>query len=101
VIRQVSAPHDGYVAKINGEALGWAVVDLGGGRMKQEDPVNPAVGLSDVASLGTQVKRGQGVAVVHAVRSDQADRAAEAVLGAMTLSGSRPKVPEQIIERIG
>ncbi|GLQ27564.1 thymidine phosphorylase [Sulfitobacter pacificus] len=101
VIRQVSAPHDGYVAKINGEALGWAVVDLGGGRMKQEDRVNPAVGLSDVARLGTQVKRGQVLAVVHAVRSDQADRAAEAVLAAITLSGSRPKVPEQIIERIG
>ncbi len=101
VIRQVSAPHDGYIAQINGEALGMAVVSLGGGRVLEGDCVNPAVGISDMVRLGTQVKRGQTLAVVHAVRSDQADRAAHSVLGAITLSGSRPKVPEQIIERVG
>lgn len=101
VIREVAAPHDGFVAKINGEALGKAVVSLGGGRMVESDRINPAVGLSDVVRLGTQVRRGQMLAVVHAVRSDQADAAAAAVLQAITLSGSRPKVPEQIIERVG
>ncbi len=101
VIREVSAPHDGFVAQIDGEALGLAVVGLGGGRMKETDRINPAVGLSDVARLGTKVTRGQTLAVVHAVRSDQADAAARAVLGAIELTGTRPKVPEQIIERVG
>ena len=101
VIRQVSAPQDGYVAKIDGEALGLAVVGLGGGRVVESDRVNPAVGLSDVVRLGTKVKRGQTLAVVHAVRSDQGDQAAEAVLQAIKLSGSRPKVPDLIIERVG
>lgn len=101
VIREVAAPHDGYVAKIDGEALGMAVVSLGGGRVVESDQVNPAVGLSDVVRLGTQVRRGQTLAVVHAVRSDQADAAARTVLEAIKLSGSRPKVPELIIERVG
>ncbi len=101
VIRQVTAPHDGFVARIDGEALGRAVVGLGGGRLRETDRVNPAVGLSDVVRLGTQVTRGQTLAVVHAVRSDQADAAARAVLGALTLAGSRPKVPELILERVG
>jgi thymidine phosphorylase len=101
VIRQVSAPHDGYVAKIDGEALGLAVVGLGGGRVVENDRINPAVGLSDVVRLGTKVTRGQTLAVVHAVRSDQGDAAAQAVLQAIKLSGSRPKVPDLIIERVG
>lgn len=101
VIREVTAAHDGYVTQIDGEALGHVVVGLGGGRMKETDRVNPAVGLSDVVRLGTKVKRGQKLAMVHAVRSDQGDAAAQAVLGAIVLSGSRPKIPEQIIERVG
>ena len=101
VIRAVKAPGAGYVTAIDGEALGLAVVDLGGGRKIESDEVNPAVGLSEVVRLGQQVVKGQTLAVVHAVRSDQADQAVRAVLGAITFSGSRPKVPEQIIERIG
>lgn len=101
VIREVSAPRDGYVTRIDGEALGLAVVDLGGGRLKETDRVNPAVGLSEVLRLGTPVSRGQTLAVVHAVRSDQADAAAKAVLAAMTIGASRPKLPDQIIERVG
>ncbi|MEP5728279.1 MAG: thymidine phosphorylase [Sulfitobacter sp.] len=101
VIRQVTAPHDGYIAKIDGEALGLTVVGLGGGRMVESDRINPAVGLSDVMRLGQKVTRGQALAVVHAVRSDQADAAAAKVLAAIKLSGSRPKVPELILERVG
>lgn len=101
VIREVTAPRDGYVATIDGEALGLAVVGLGGGRVVESDRVNPAVGLSDVVRLGQQVRRGQTLAVVHAARSDEGARAAEAVLGAIKLSGSRPRVPELILERVG
>lgn len=101
VIREVVAPAGGYIAGIDGEALGLAVVGLGGGRVVESDRINPAVGLSDLARLGTKVSKGQTIAVVHAVRSDQADRAVQAVLSAVKLSGSRPKMPDLIIERVG
>ena len=101
VIREVSAPQSGYVAKIDGEALGLAVVGLGGGRVVERDLVNPAVGLSDVVRLGVKVSKGQTLGVVHAARSDQAEQAVRAVLAAITLSGSRPRVPDLIAERVG
>ena len=81
--------------------LQLAVVALGGGRTKETDLVNPAVGLSDVVRLGDYVKRGQPLTVVHASRSDQADAAARAVLEAITLDEKAPDVPELIIERVG
>ncbi|OAN80616.1 thymidine phosphorylase [Sulfitobacter sp. EhC04] len=101
VIREVKAPSGGYVRAIDGEALGLAVVHLGGGREVESDHVNPAVGLSEVVRLGTKISKGQTLAVVHATRSDQADRAAAAVVGAITLGPSRPKLPDLIIERVG
>ncbi|MGJ8627688.1 MAG: thymidine phosphorylase [Sulfitobacter sp.] len=101
VIREVTATKDGYVTEVDGEALGLAVVALGGGRNVESDRINPAVGLSDVVRLGTKVKRGQTLAVVHATRSDEADRAAQTVRSAITLGNAKGKIPELIIERVG
>ncbi|MBM1310487.1 thymidine phosphorylase [Sulfitobacter mediterraneus] len=101
VIRAVKAPCAGYVTAIDGEALGLAVVDLGGGRKIESDEVNPAVGLSEVVRLGTKVSNGQTLAVVHASRSDLADQAASAVQAAMTLSDTSAQVPDLILERVG
>lgn len=101
VIREVTAESDGYVSEIDGEALGLAVVALGGGRTVESDRINPAVGLSDVVRLGAKVSRGQTLAVVHATRSDQADSAVRKIRAAITLGSVKPTVPELIIERVG
>jgi len=101
VIREVTATGAGYVSAIEGEALGMAVVNLGGGRTIETDKINPAVGLSDVAPLGTKVARGQPLAVIHASRPADADRAEAALRAALTIPHTAPKVPDLIAERIG
>ncbi len=102
VIREVKSPADGYVSEIDGEALGMAVVGLGGGRMLETDEVNPAVGFTQVVRLGDAVQRGQPLAMVHAARSDAADAAAHAVRDAITLQPRAPRdLPGLIHERIG
>ncbi|WP_375689416.1 thymidine phosphorylase [Pseudooceanicola sp. LIPI14-2-Ac024] len=100
VIREVPSPVAGYVAGFDGEALGLAVVDLGGGRQVESDVVDPAVGLSDIPPLGTWVEKGQPLARVHAARTGAADRAAQAVLGAIRLGDTAPQVPALIRDRI-
>lgn len=90
VIREITATQAGYVSAINGEALGLAVVDLGGGRQVESDLVDPAVGLSDVAALGAKIEKGQPLARVHAAREGQADRAASVVRQAVALSDTPP-----------
>jgi thymidine phosphorylase len=101
VIREVTAMRSGYLSAIDGERLGLAVVALGGGRLVEKDVINPAVGLSEVARLGARIEKGQTLAVVHAVRSDQADAAAAEVRAAMEVQAQKPQVPELILERIG
>ena len=72
IVGEVTAPADGYVSAIDGEALGLAVVNLGGGRQVETDRIDPAVGLSDVAGLGTKVSRGDPLCVLHAADEDTA-----------------------------
>lgn len=99
VIREIPAPEAGVVASMDGEALGLAVVHLGGGRLVESDLVDPAVGLSDVVSLGEQVAQGQPLARVHAARESQADAAVQAVRAAIRIGDAAPE-PPLIHERI-
>ncbi len=85
VVGEVTAPASGYIAAIDGEALGLAVVALGGGRNVETDQVNPAVGLTEVVRLGAKVTRGDPLCVVHAADEDAAIAAALAVQAAITI----------------
>ncbi|MBR9653137.1 thymidine phosphorylase [Thalassovita aquimarina] len=101
VIREVLARCDGYVAAMDGQELGLAVVELGGGRQVESDVVDPAVGISDVLPLGTKVQKGQPLARVHAAREAAADAACASVLSAVTLAPKAPDLPPLVHERIG
>ncbi|PIE13170.1 MAG: thymidine phosphorylase [Rhodobacterales bacterium] len=101
VIREIPAPCAGYVTAIQGEALGLAVVELGGGRQVESDVVNPAVGLSDVVGLGQPIARGQPLARIHAAREDAADRAERTVINAIEIADQGPGPGPLIHERVG
>jgi thymidine phosphorylase len=100
VVGEVTAPRAGHVAAIDGEALGFAVVALGGGRQVESDRVDPAVGLSEVAPLGTRVAAGDPLAVIHAADESRAEAAAKAVRAAITI-GPAPTPTDLILERRG
>ncbi|WP_415921674.1 thymidine phosphorylase [Tateyamaria sp. SN6-1] len=101
VIREVVAERSGYLTEMDGEAMGLAVVGLGGGRAVETDKINPAVGLSQVARLGARLERGQTLAVIHAARPVDADRAEAQLRAAMRIGPDAPDVPGLISERIG
>lgn len=99
VMREVTAQESGVVQAMDAEALGHVVVALGGGRLIESDSVDPAVGLSDVVRLGARIEKGQPLAVVHAARPMQADRAVAAVRKAITL-GDAAAIPDLIVEHV-
>lgn len=99
IIREVVAPQSGFVTAIDGEALGLAVVQLGGGRQVESDRIDPAVGFSDVVRLGGRVQAGQPLLRLHAAREDAALVAEAAVLQAITLGPQACVVPPLIHER--
>ncbi|GGL66773.1 thymidine phosphorylase [Wenxinia marina] len=99
VVGDVVAPADGVLTAWDGEALGLAVVAMGGGRQVETDRIDPAVGLSDVRPLGTRVARGEPVATAHAADEASAEAAAQAVQRALTL-GEGFAGPDLVIGRV-
>jgi thymidine phosphorylase len=100
VIQEITAKNAGYVTAIDGEALGLAVVALGGGRMVESDQINPAVGLSSLVRLGTRVEKGTPIAVVHAAREEPARIAEVTVQAAITIASEAGGLPDLIHERV-
>lgn len=99
VVGDVMALTNGYITAIDGEALGLAVVGLGGGRRVETDRINPAVGLTDVIRLGAKVGQNQPMCTVHAATEDAAQATAAAVLAAITI-GEKPDVQPLVRARI-
>ncbi|MGR3572214.1 thymidine phosphorylase [Brevirhabdus sp.] len=96
----VAAPHDGIVTALDGQALGRAVVALGGGRRTEADAIDPAVGLSRVVSLGESIARGAPLATIHAASRADLEAARRALLAAVTLSQAPAAPPDLVLERI-
>jgi thymidine phosphorylase len=99
VVGEVPAPTSGYISAIDGEALGLAVVGMGGGRRVETDRIDPSVGLEQVVTLGTRVNRGDPLCVLHAADEDSAEVAARAVLAAMTI-GDMPDLQPLIRDTV-
>ncbi|MFM2354774.1 MAG: hypothetical protein RLZZ528_510 [Pseudomonadota bacterium] len=101
VVAEIPAGRDGFVTAIDGEALGLAVVHLGGGRLKGGDKVNPSVGLSDMMALGEDVSKGEALARIHAATREDAERAAAAVRAAFVIGDEEPEEWPLVHERVG
>jgi thymidine phosphorylase len=100
VVMEVPALDDGFVWEIDGEALGHAVVHLGGGRLREGDKVNPSVGLSDMAGLGEEAGAGVPLAMVHAATQEAAEAAVRAVQAAYRIGTSAPDEADLVLKRI-
>jgi thymidine phosphorylase len=87
----------GVVAEVDVRAVGLAVVAMGGGRLRETDPVDHAVGLTEVAGPGERVGPGErSLALVHAASEESAERAAEALRAAYTL-GEHSEVDHPVV----
>jgi thymidine phosphorylase len=99
--RLPSAPHQqevwpderGHVNAIDVREVGVAVLELGGGRRREDEAVDHAVGLTDVASLGEDVGPGAWpLAVINARSPEDAERAGARLKAAFGV-GDAPAAP--------
>ncbi len=100
IVFDVPAPEAGFVAGWQGQGLGLAVVHMGGGRRVETDRIDPSVGLTDVAPLGTRVEAGDPIARIHARDTATGQQAMAEVLAALTLAEAAPKLHPLVHERI-
>jgi thymidine phosphorylase len=89
----------GVVCAIDVRGVGVAIVNLGGGRAREDDVVDHSVGLTEVAGLGERVEPGgRPLVVVHARDEPGARRAADAIRSAFVVGDPPGEVRGPVIE---
>lgn len=100
VVRPIFATETGAVTAIDTRSIGIAVVELGGGRMRPTDPIDPRVGFTDLAGLGATIDPATPLGVVHAADAAAADRGAERLRAAYRLGATAANPHPPIADRI-
>jgi len=90
VERAVEAERSGTVTAVHARSVGRLVVELGGGRRRSDDAIDPAVGLVALCGVGDPVAPGRPLAVVHARSAAGAEVAARALRAAVTVEAEPP-----------
>jgi len=96
-----AADRDGVVTAMKAEAVGRAAVLLGAGRDRLDAAVDPAVGFTIVAPVGTRVARGDAIVEIHHRAGRGLDAARQLLDKAIAIADGPPTARPLVIERIG
>jgi len=99
--REINSPRAGYVSAIDAEGIGQASAMIGAGREKQDDVIDPAVGVILEVKVGQKVDAGGVLCRLYYTREDLVEDAAQIVEGAFRISSSAPEERALILEVVG
>ncbi len=97
--RAVQPDSPGFVQKIDARSLGLAVIELGGGRRRPQDSIDPAVGLASLAGIGDAVGPDRPIGVVHARDEAGFEKAAALIRTAFVIGDTPGAAGAAVIER--
>jgi pyrimidine-nucleoside phosphorylase len=93
------APRSGVVAAVEPRRIGRAILELGGGRVRIEDQIDPAVGFVITVKPGDEVRAGDPIASVFA-RDDGSVAGGLAALGDAIVIGDEGRPTPLISHRV-
>jgi pyrimidine-nucleoside phosphorylase len=93
VITLILAEREGYLTTVDAEALGRASADLGAGRKRKGDPIDPAVGIVFRPKIGDRVDSGQPLGSVHARSDEDAESCLTRIAVAITVGDDPVDAP--------
>jgi pyrimidine-nucleoside phosphorylase len=96
---EFKAATNGFIARIQCEKIGLASLVLGGGRNKQDDVIDHAVGLELRKKWGNAVKAGECIATVHYNDPARLPEALRLLLEAYEIGPKPPDEPRVLIKK--
>ncbi|HMK37771.1 MAG TPA: thymidine phosphorylase [Bacteroidota bacterium] len=93
---EVRASSSGYITGFATRRIGVLSVELGAGRLKVGDPVDPKAGILLAVKIGDRVEKDDILAVIRTDREDLAERAVREFSASVTV-GDTPPVSEMCV----
>jgi pyrimidine-nucleoside phosphorylase len=81
----VKSRKNGYINDIDNHQIGMLLIELGGGRKKKEDSIDPSCGFRIHKKIGDRVKKNEMLAEVHSNDRSKASRIADKLAACYTI----------------
>jgi len=98
--RELRAERSGFLVSLDAEEIGLAAVELGAGRARKEDRVDPAAGLLLRKRRGDEVRAGETLAELHGASEARLDAGAARFAKAVRIADEAPPPAPLLLERI-
>ena len=98
--KQVLAPVEGYITKVDCEGYGFASLLLGAGRNTKEDEIDYSAGIILNAKTGDYVKKGDLLATLYTDNQALFEKAEEKLIESTTIGATAPEKRPLILSKI-
>lgn len=96
--RTIEASEDGFISALEADGIGFAAIELGCGRKKIDDTIDPLAGIVLHKKTGDEVKRGDALMTLYADSNDRLDRGEEKAVKSIRISAAKPEERRVIID---
>jgi pyrimidine-nucleoside phosphorylase len=100
VVVAIAAERDGHVASIDALEVGLTAAEIGVGRIRKEDRVDPAAGFVIEAPVGARVRKGDPLVTVHAQSRELVERIRARIAGAWRIVDHDVRRPPHVLARV-
>lgn len=94
------AEKDGFIQQINALNIGLTCVELGAGRLRSGEKVDPQAGIILFKKIGDKVSAGDDLMEVRTNKADSIPQIMEKLKQSVTIGDSRPAEPKLILEEL-
>lgn len=97
---EFTASDSGFISEIDAYSVGMASLELGAGRKKKEDDIDPAAGIELKKKIGDSVKKGETLAVGYTNNKQLTDTAIDELKNAFSIHGQKTDKLTMITHRV-
>ena len=94
------ASESGYISEIDAYSVGMASLELGAGRKKKEDDIDPAAGIELKKKIGDSIKKGETLAVGYTNNKQLTDTAIDELKNAFSIREQETEKLTMITHRV-
>jgi pyrimidine-nucleoside phosphorylase len=97
---KVESPRSGFITKVYTEEIGHAIAEAGGGRVRVEDQIDPAVGFLCEVRIGDELRSGDLIGLVYCDDPTRGQGAAARVQAAYEIGDAPPAELPVLIKEV-
>jgi pyrimidine-nucleoside phosphorylase len=88
---EIKAHKSGYLSEMNSYEIGMASVQMGAGRRKKEDDVDPQAGIDLKKKIGDKIEKGETIMVGYTNNPSAIEVASDQLIDAVTIAETKPE----------